>query len=202
MLREVARLQAGETVAVIGAGGGVGAYAIQIARALGAGTVVAASGTPARRALAETLGADQVVDYTTASWVDEVRTVSGGGVDVALEGVGSSLTNDTLAALGPFGRMVVFGYASGRFGALTPDEQAALFYQPVLNQSVTGFNIGLWFALRPDAAVAALGELIGLVAGGSVTVPIGGVLPLADAARAHELLESRDVAGKVILKPW
>jgi NADPH2:quinone reductase len=95
-----------------------------------------------------------------------------------------------------------YGYASGTFGHLSAEEQAALFYQPVLNQVVTGFNIGLWFGLRPVQAVEALGELIGHVASGAVKVQIGEIIPLADAARAHRMLEARATTGKVVLKPW
>lgn len=202
MLREVAHLNASETVLVSGAGGGVGTYALQLARVMGAGAIIGAAGSPARRDLALSLGADHVVDYGVPGWQGEVRELTGPGVDVALEGVGGSTTGEMFSTLGPFGRMVVYGYASGTFGSLDPDAQAALFYQPVLNQVVTGFNIGLWFGLRSQQAADALGELIGHVANGAVKVQIGEILPLAEAERAHRLLEARDVTGKVILKPW
>jgi NADPH:quinone reductase-like Zn-dependent oxidoreductase len=202
MLSEVARLQPGETALVSGAGGGVGTYAIQLARVMGADTIVGAAGSPARRDLALALGADHVVDYDTPNWHDELRELTPHGVDVALEGVGGSVTGEMFSTLAPFGRMVVYGYASGTFGSLSADEQASLFYQPVLNQVVTGFNIGLWFGLRPQQAVAALAELIGHVASGAVKVQVGEILPLAEAEQAHRLLEARAVAGKVVLVPW
>jgi NADPH:quinone reductase-like Zn-dependent oxidoreductase len=202
MLRDVARLRSGESVLVTGAGGGVGSYAVQIARVLGAGTVVGAAGTSARRDVALSLGADHVVDYGTPGWNDEVRGLSGSGIDIALDGVGGPTTGEISSTLAPFGRMVVYGYASGTFGSLGAEEQTALFYQPVLNQLVTGFNIGLWFGLRPEQAGAALGELIGHVASGAVKVQLGEILPLAEARQAHRLLEARQVTGKVILKPW
>lgn len=202
MLREVAGLQAAEAVLVGGAGGGVGSYAVQLARVMGAGTIVAAAGSPARRDLALALGADHVVDYGTPGWQHSLLEATGAGIDVALEGVGGAVTAETFATLAPFGRMVVYGYASGTFGSLGKAEQEALFYRPVLNQVITGFNIGLWFGMRPQQAVSALGELIGHVARGAVKVQIGEVLPLGDAAQAHRLLEARSVPGKVILKPW
>jgi NADPH:quinone reductase len=202
MLRNVARLQPGESVLVSGAGGGVGTYAVQLARVLGAASIVGAAGTSARRDVALSLGADHVVDYSTPGWHDEVRERSGHGIDVALDGVGGPTTGEMFSTLAPFGRMIVYGYASGTFGHLGADEQSALFYRPVLNQLVTGFNIGLWFGLRPQDAVDALGELIGHVASGTVKVQIGEILPLADAQQAHRLLEDRTVTGKVILKPW
>jgi NADPH2:quinone reductase len=76
-----------------------------------------------------------------------------------------------------------------------------LFYTPALNQSLHAFNVGLFFGLRPDAAVKALGDLVGHIAAGQVTVPVGTVLPLERAAEAHRLLETRACTGKIILKP-
>ncbi len=202
-LREAGRLAEGESVLVEAAGGGVGSYAIQIAKVLGAGTVIGAAGSEQSRAAALVLGADAVVDYTSPEWTEEVGTATGGsGVDVVLESVGGSMLNQAFSTLSPFGRMVVFGYASGQGGALTPEEQHALFYRPVLNQTITGFNIGLYFGLRPDVAVAALIDLVGMIASRQVTVQIGQRLPLSQARHAHELLESRATTGKVILHPW
>lgn len=201
LLREAARLAEGEVVLVPGAGGGVGQCAIQLARVLGAGTVIGAAGSQDRRKAAEAAGADHAVDYTAPGWVEQVRSIAPGGVDVALETVGGSKTSETFAALGPFGRMVVYGFAGGTPGVLDAADQHRLFYEPVLNQSITGFNIGAWFGLRPERAVAALIELIGLIAQHRVQIPIGEVLPLAEAERAHNLLESRRVTGKIILRP-
>jgi NADPH2:quinone reductase len=64
------------------------------------------------------------------------------------------------------------------------------------------FNLGLWFGLRPEAAGAALGRLVGWVASGQVRVPLGPVLPLSQAAAAHRSIEERRTTGKVILRPW
>lgn len=202
IVRHVGRLSAGESILVEGAGGGVGTYAIQIAKHLGAGLVIGAASSDERRAHAIAMGADHVVDSTAPDWSDEVRDLAGPGVDVVLETVGGTTTNRAFSTLAPFGRMVVYGYASGVPGALTPEEQHALFYRPVLNQTVTGFNVGLYFGLRPEIAVQALTDVIGLVASKTIRVPIGATLPLESAAEAHRLLESRSVAGKVVLRPW
>lgn len=203
LLREAVRLQHGESVLIEGAGGGVGSFAVQIATAIGAGTVIAAAGSADRRAAALDLGAHHAVDYHDLDWVDRVRALTGGmGVDAVLETVGGPVTSQALQTLAPFGRMAVYGYASGEPGVLSPEVQQELFYRPVLNQTVSGFNIGVYFGLRPQVAVAALQELIGWVAGGRVRVPIGAVLPLADAATAHRLLADRLVTGKIVLKPW
>lgn len=202
VLREVGRMQSGDAVLVEAAGGGVGTYAVQIAKALGAGTIIGGASTPRRRDLALAVGADHVVDYTASGWIDEVRSHSRHGADLVLETVGGPTLNEAFTTLAPFGRMVVYGFAGGTPGALTPCEQHTLFYEPVLNQTVTGFNIGLYFGLRPEVAVSALTDVIGMVASGRIHVQIGDVLPLADAEHAHRLLENRQAAGKIILKPW
>jgi NADPH:quinone reductase len=202
MLKETARLSAGESVLIEGAGGGVGTYAVQIAKALKAGVIIGTAGSHERRIAALALGADHAIDYTLPDWADRVRVVVPGGVDVVLQMNGAPTMSTAFSTLGLFGRMIVFGYASGQQGSLTPEEQHGLFYAPVLNQSVTGFNIGLYFGVRPDLAVPALTELIGLVASRQVIPRIGQVLPLADAAKAHAMLADRASIGKIILKPW
>ena len=115
---------------------------------------------------------------------------------------GDSTIREVLSVLAPFGRVVVIGVPGGR--QLTLDEAAvrAFFHDPALNQSLHAFNLGLFFGLRPRAAAAALTTLVGHVAAGRVTVPVGTVLPLEEAARAHRLLEERATTGKVVLTPW
>ncbi|MDQ3376725.1 MAG: NADPH:quinone oxidoreductase family protein [Actinomycetota bacterium] len=203
ILKEAARLQAGETVLVQGAAGGVGSYAVQIAKLLGAGTVIGAAGSPEKREAVLALGADHAVDYTQEDWPDRVLELTGGrGVDVVLEMAGGSAFEQGLSSLAPFGRMVVYGSSSGESLQMSPETVQSLFYDPSPNQSLVAFNLGLWFAMRPEAAVGALRTLIGYVATGRVEVPIGHVLPLSQAAEAHRMLEERRTTGKIVLKPW
>ena len=203
MLVETARLQPGESVLVPAAAGGVGSYAVQLARALGAGTVVALAGTEAKRKAALALGADHALDPADPRWPDAVREhTAGRGVDVALEATGTGELERTLGVLAPFGRLVVYGFASRTPGSLGPDALEALLYRPALNQSITGFNVGAFFVLRPDVAGPAVGRLLGMLAAGTLTVPIHRQLPLAEAAEAHRLMEARELHGKVVLKPW
>ena len=203
ILRESARLQVGETVFVPGAAGGVGGYAVQIAKLLGAATVIGAASTPEKRAAVLALGADHAVDYSRADWPDRVREVTnGGGVDVALEMGGGALFEQSLACLAPFGRIVVYGSSSGEPLRLGAEGIEGLFYNPSPNQSLVSFNLGLWFGMRPEVAVGALRTLIGFVASGQVQVPIWHVLPLRRAAEAHLMLEGRQTTGKIVLKPW
>jgi NADPH2:quinone reductase len=102
ILADAAKIAEGETVFVPAAAGGVGSYAVQIARLLGASTVIAAASTDAKRQTALALGADHAVDYTAAGWVDEVLALTGGrGVDVALEMSGPDRLAQTLRILAP-----------------------------------------------------------------------------------------------------
>lgn len=202
-LTHQANLTAGESVLIGGAGGGVGTYAIQIAKSLGAGVVIGAASTPSKREVALAAGADHVVDPTTPAWEQEARNHAGGnGVDVVLEMSGGNTFAEGLSILAPFGRFVVYGIASGEPGVFTEEAQHQFFYNPSMNQSIHVFNIGLYFGLRPMLAVDAMTRLIGLVATGHVKVQVGDTLALNEAAEAHRRIEARETTGKTILKPW
>ena len=203
MLRSAARLQPGESVLVPGAAGGVGSYAVQLARLHGAGTIIALASTDAKRRAALAMGADHAIDPAAGDWPDQVRELTGGtGVDVALEATGGPALDRTLMALAPFGRCVVYGFASRRPAALGPSATEALLYRPALNQTLMGFNIGAFFLLRPELAGPAVGELLGHLAARRIRVAVTRTLPLRDAAEAHRLLEARATTGKLVLKPW
>ncbi|MBL8161611.1 MAG: NADPH:quinone oxidoreductase family protein [Anaerolineae bacterium] len=203
ILRDIAQLQPGENVLVQGAAGGVGSYAVQIARVLGAGMVIGATSAPAKFEAIRELGADHVIDYTQPNWHLQVDSLTNGrGVNLLLEMNGGDSFAQSLRCLAPFGRAVVYGTASRK--PLRFDDQSILhfFYNPSLNQSIHVFNLGLWFGLRSAAAGQAMGDLIGLVASGQVKVPVNHVLPLTQASEAHRLMEERRTTGKIILKPW
>jgi NADPH:quinone reductase len=196
-LTDCAQLQPGETVLVQAAGGGVGAYAVQLARLLGAGKVIAAASTPAKRELALKLGADAAIDYTQPDWVKEVRELTAGkGIDVVLEATGGDVLTQSIKAMAPFGRIVVFGAASGERRPVNP------YVMLGMNQSLITYYVGGWFQWRPQQAVAALLKLIGFIKVGKIHVQIGHVMPLSKAAEAHRVLATRASAGKIILKPW
>jgi NADPH:quinone reductase-like Zn-dependent oxidoreductase len=202
ILTRQANLVQGESVLIGGAGGGVGTAAIQIAKSLGAGIVIGAASTPAKRDAAIAAGADRVVDPTAAGWEHTAREHAGGGVDVVLEMSGGNTFAEALSILAPFGRLVVYGIASGEPGLFSPEAQHRFLYDPSPNQSIHVFNIGLYFAMRPMIAVEAMTELIGLVASGQVEIHVGDVLPLAHAGEAHRRIEARESTGKIILRPW
>lgn len=203
ILKEAARLQNGETVLVQGAAGGVGSYAVQLAKLGGAGTVIGAASTSEKREKVLELGADYAIDYTQEDWPGRVRELTDGrGVDVLLEMAGGGTFGQSLSCLAPFGRVVVYGSSSGESLRLDPEATQALFYDPAPNQSLIAFNLGLWFGMRPEISVSAMQKLIGHVVSGQVKVPVGHVLPLDQAAEAHRMLEKRHTTGKIVLKPW
>ena len=195
-LRQAARLAPGENVLVEGAAGGVGSFAVQLAKLYGAGKVIAAASTPEKRAIAEGLGADASVDYTAPGWAKQVKELTGGhGVDVVLEMAGGETVAQALDALAPFGRMVFLGQSSGKTALIDP------WRLTTTNHTVRGFYIGAYLAF-PELMQSTLGEIIGFLMAGKLSLQVGTVLPLAQAAEAHRLLEGRKTTGKVVLQPW
>jgi NADPH:quinone reductase-like Zn-dependent oxidoreductase len=203
LLREAARVQPGESVLVPAAAGGVGSFLVPLARRLGAARVIALTGQARKADHARALGATDTVDARAADWPAQARALTGGrGVDVLLEATGGDTLERGLAALAPFGRAIVYGAASGEDAKLSAAALRSMFYAPAPNQSLAAFNLGGWFIERPQAAGAALVELIGLVAAGALPTPPLSVMPLAQVAEAHRLLESRESLGKIVLDPW
>lgn len=195
-LRKAARLEKGESILIEAAAGGTGGLAVQLAKLAGAGKIIAAASTPEKRSIAEGLGADASVDYTAPGWSEKVRELTDGrGVDVVLETVGGDTTGQALDALAPFGRMVFIGQSSGQSASIDP------WRLTVPSHTVTGFYVGAYIA-DLELTVSTLMELIGYVTDGTLSVPVGAVLPLAQAAEAHRLLEGRKTTGKVVLQPW
>ncbi|CAE6786688.1 2-haloacrylate reductase [Paraburkholderia nemoris] len=195
-LRNAARLAQGESVLVEAAAGGVGSFAVQLAKLYGAGKVIAAASTPEKRAIAEGLGADASVDYTVPGWASEVKEMtSGRGVDVVLETAGGENVAHALEAMAPFGRMVFLGQSSGRTALIDP------WQLTVPNRTVTGFYIGAYLAF-PELIQTTVSEIIGFIMTGRLSLQVGTVLPLSQAGEAHRLLEGRKTTGKVVLQPW
>ena len=140
-------MQAGESVLVHAAAGGVGTLAVQLAKLMGAGIVIGTSSNVDKLDLVRRLGADAAINYTETSWVEEVKNATGGqGADIILEMVGGQIAEQSLQCLAPFGRMVIFGAASGQIAQFTGIQ---LMYK---NQAI----IGYWLTAqlrRPDRRV-------------------------------------------------
>jgi NADPH:quinone reductase len=196
ILRTSARLEAGESVVVHAAAGGVGSLAVQLARAFGAGRVIASASSEEKRELARSLGADVAVDSTSATLKADLEAANGGHkVDVVLEMVGGPVLDASLAALAPFGRLVTYGMASRE--APTPIDPHALMAR---SRAVVGF----WLAhcmRRPQMLATAMEDLFARVLDGSLRPVVGGTYPLSAAADAHRDLRARRTTGKLLLDP-
>ena len=196
LLRTSARMVPGETVVVIAAAGGVGSLAVQLAKLWGAGRVIAVASTQEKRDLALSLGADVAVDSGSADLKAALREANGGkGVDIVLEMTGGPTTDASLAALGSFGRVVVYGMASRTAATEVPPTSLMIG-----SKSLVGFWLVDCMKVDPVGMIAQpLRELVGLVASGTLRPIAGTAYPLADAKKAHEDLRARKTTGKVIL---
>ncbi|WP_409292810.1 zinc-binding alcohol dehydrogenase family protein [Peribacillus sp. SCS-37] len=195
ILKTMGRLEEGESVLVHAAAGGVGTLAVQLAKLMGAGKVIAAASSSEKLELACEMGADILVNYTEEGWEKQVLEATGGkGVDVALEMAGGDVFQKTLKCLATFGRLVIYGVASG---------EQANFYPSLLmarNQSVIGFFLPQ-IMRTPELIQSSMKEMLTYLEQGKLKLTIGGVYPLDQAAEVHRLLQSRQTKGKLILKP-
>jgi NADPH:quinone reductase-like Zn-dependent oxidoreductase len=188
------RLAAGETVLVTAGAGAIGHLAVQLARQLGAGTVIATAGSAAKLTLASELGADIAVDHRQPGWDDQVRSAVPGGVNVVLEAVGGDTLHRCLGLLAPSGRAVVFGASAGELGSIAVRSLFGL-------KTVTGFSLLAWRAAAPEQARADIAEIAGWFGSGELRAVTGATLPLAEVSRAHRMLEERSVPGRLLLVP-
>jgi NADPH2:quinone reductase len=195
ILRTSARLRDGESVVVHSAAGGVGSLAVQLARPFGAGRVIATASSEDKRRLALDLGADAAVDVGADDLSGAVVEANGGrALDVVLEMAGGRVFDESLKALAPFGRLVVYGIASReqnevRSGRLMRSSKA-----------VVGFYLGHCLGRR-DLMEEPLRDLFERAARGELRPQLGKTYPLSEARRAHEDLQSRRTTGKLLLDP-
>ena len=188
-------LQAGETVLVLGAAGGVGTAAIQVAKAAGA-KVIAAASTDAKCELCRAIGADLAINYATTPLRDALKAATQGqGVDVVFDPVGGSHAEPALRAIAWRGRYLVIGFAEGTIPALP-------WNLPLLKgASIVGVFWGDFVRREPEANVRMLGALATLHARGQASPVIDTVLPLSRLPEAYERLARRNILGKLVLVP-
>ncbi|PTD96832.1 quinone oxidoreductase family protein [Pseudothauera lacus] len=195
LLRRTYRVQAGDTILIHAAAGGVGLIVCQWAKALGA-TVIGTVGSDEKAALARAHGCDHPIVYTREKFAERVREITGGaGVPVVYDSIGADTFMDSLACLRPLGTMVLFGAASG---PVPPFDIGLLARMGSL--FLTRPTLFTYTAGREDL-LAMAAELFAVVAGGQVKIEVNQRFALADAAAAHGALEGRRTTGSTILLP-
>jgi NADPH2:quinone reductase len=188
-------LQAGETILIHAAAGGVGLLLVQVAKNLGA-TVIGTVSTEEKAQLARDAGADHIIRYTEVDFEAETnRLTNGRGVHVVYESVGKTTFDKSLNVLQPRGYLVLFGQSSGPvppFDLGILNTKGSLF--------VTRPSLGHYIADREEL-LWRTGDLFTWLAADQLSLRIDHQLPLAEAAEAHRLLASRKTAGKLLLIP-
>ena len=187
-----AQLQAGETLLVLGAAGGVGLTAVEIGKQMGA-TVIAVARGKDKLSVAKSAGADHLIDSETDDLREAVRAL--GGADVVYDPVGGPLFTQAFRACKPEARMLVIGFASGDIPSIPANHLL------VKNVSLLGFYWGGYLKFNPGALTDSLATLFGWYADGALKPHVSHVLPLDQADAALELLRSRRSTGKVVVTP-
>lgn len=195
MITQVAKDLRNKTVLINAAAGGVGSFLVQLAKMNGA-KVIAASSSDEKLKMAKANGADETINYSTASWSEKVKNANyGKGVDIAFEMVGGEVYNETVKSLAKGGLLIIYGCAGGKQGNVHPE------YFVDENLSQAGFNLSFYIATKTQAWQEALGSIIGLIAEGQLIIDTTKTFFLKDVEEAHRQMEARQTTGKVVLIP-
>jgi NADPH2:quinone reductase len=188
-----ARLVAGETVLVLGAAGGVGTSAIQIAKALGA-RVIAAASTDEKCELCKSIGADATINYSKEDLREAIKALTGGkGPDVIYDPVGGDLAEPAFRSIAWRGRYLVVGFAGGSIPALP------LNLTLLKGASIVGVFWGGFAKNEPQANASAMAELAQWYAQGKIKPVIDRTMPMAELKAAYARMGSRGVMGKLVM---
>lgn len=192
-LRQRGQLQAGETLLVLGASGGVGLAAVEIGKAMGA-RVIAAASSAEKLAVAKAAGADELIDYSQASLREEIKRLTGGqGVDVIYDPVGGELFEQAVRGLAWNGRLLVVGFASGSI------PQLAANLVLLKGAAVLGVFWGAFAQRQPEDNAANFKQLFAWYAEGKLKPLVSQTYPLAEAGAAIEKLGQRQAVGKLVV---
>jgi NADPH2:quinone reductase len=193
-LKERAHLAEGETLAVLGAAGGVGLAAVELGKLMGA-RVIACASSDEKLAFARRHGADETVNYARDNLREALRELTGGrGVDVVYDPVGGALTETAVRSLGWGGRLLVVGFASGEI------PKVPLNLTLLKSCDIRGVFWGAWGRRDPQAHRAATRQLAQWCADGKLSAHIHAAYPLAETATALKALSNREAMGKVVLR--
>lgn len=194
-LLDRAQLKGGETLLVLGAGGGVGLAAVELGKIAGA-RVIAAASTEDKLEAARSLGADESINYATSDLRETVKAMTGGkGADVIYDPVGGAYTEAALRAIAWRGRLLIIGFANGEIPQIPAN---VLLLKGI---SAVGAYWGEFAKREPVANRRMLAELFGWLAQGRLTPRVSRVYPLADTAQALADLLARRAVGKLVIQP-
>jgi len=192
-LTDCGKLKAGERVLVLGGAGGVGVAAIDVAKAMGA-TVIAAASTEEKRAACLQYGADATVDYTKENWREDLKTLlDGKPLDVVYDPVGGDFSEAALRSLGPGGRFLVVGFATGEI------PKVPLNLALLKRCSIVGVNWGGHIAANPTASKPVTTTLLEWIAARKLKPAAGEIFALEDAGIAMMKMLNREAIGKIVI---
>lgn len=188
-------LKKGDTCLIHAAAGGVGRLAVQMAKMLGA-RVIGTAGSAAKVELARSAGADEVINYSETDFLPEVKRLTNGrGVDVVYDSVGVATFLKGLDCIRTRGMMVLYGQSSGPVAPIDPN-----ILNPKGSLFLTRPNLAPHCA-TPEELSWRAGDVLGWIGSGKLELRIDRTFPLSEARQAHEDLEGRKTAGKVLLIP-
>jgi NADPH2:quinone reductase len=192
-LKQRANIQPGETLLVLGAGGGVGTSAVELGKAMGA-TVIAAASTDEKLAIAKDLGADHLINYSEGSLKDKIKELTGGkGADVVYDPVGGDFSEQALRATAWNGRFLVIGFAAGEIPKIP------LNLTLLKGCSIVGVFWGAFTQVEADVNAQNIREMMELIVSGKVKPLINDVFKLEQYVEAFNCLSERRARGKVIV---
>lgn len=194
MLHELARVGENDSVFIHAAAGGVGTIAIQLAKLIGIKKVIAGASSPEKLALAQSLGADVLINYTENEWTSKILEATGGkGPDIVLCAATGNVATESLRVLAPFGRLIIFGFVLST--QWNSKHIAGLVGK---SQSISGFFVGS-FARIPGQFKKAGECLLKLIETGKLKIILGNQYTLDDAQLALDQMENRETMGKSVL---
>ncbi len=193
-LKDRAKLMKGETLAILGASGGVGTAAIQLGKIMGA-NVIACASTDEKLSFCKKIGADILHKYTPDNIKLALKDFTGGkGADVIFDAVGGSYSEQAFRGIAPMGRHLVIGFASGTVPAIP-------WNLPLLKSaSITGVFWGNFFRNFPKENKNKIQKLFDLVKNGNIKPVVDQIFPLSEAKKALNIIENRAGMGKILLK--
>lgn len=193
-LKDRAKLNPGETLAILGASGGVGTAAIQLGKIYGA-NIIACASSESKLAFCEQLGADHLFQYTPDNIKEGLKELTKGkGADVIFDAVGGDYAEPAFRAIASMGRYLVVGFASGTVPAIP-------WNLPLLKSaSITGVFWGNFFRNFPEENKENIQELLRMVSYGRLKPAVDEVFPLKNTAKALQKIEQRQVMGKVLIE--